>query len=388
MNHLTVLGALLVAATGVQAQSGVTIYGALDVAVTSARQGSGTTLPGGSVPTTVGPASVMRLDSNVGPGSRLGFRGSEDLGGGLSANFVLEQGIAVDSGTLTQGGLTFGRLSWVGLASKSGWSLTAGRQLAPIAIGAGSSDALGFWGNASGQMGFGLYESVAASPLGGSFMNANRVANSFMGTYGAGNFVGRVMVSAGDENARGTGKVFSTGLSYVDKKAQINFAYARVRQNVEQLTATADPESVTEWHLGGNYDFGPVNVFAGYFLMNGVTNRANLSAAFNNSPFTYSWRKAKSTWLGARIPVKVGRVAVQLTNTDFEYVTGPRGKALLLGTSYEYDLSKRTLLYVSYGQVRNNAYSNAPLFASIAAVMPNGYGADHRATSIGVRHSF
>lgn len=389
MNRLIALWALLAVATGAQAQSSVTLYGSLDVALTSAHQGSGTTTPGGSARTALGASTITRVDSNVGPGSRFGFRGNEDLGNGLSANFVMESGFAVDTGAQTQGGLMFGRQAWVGLSSTSGWSLSAGRQYSPMGIAAGSSDALGlFWGNASGQMGFGLYESVAAAPGGGSFGSVNRVDNSLLGTYSSGNFVGRLMVSAGNENTRGTGKVFNPSLSYTSDKFQINSSYARVRQNAEQITATADPESLSMWHLGGNYNFGPVKLFAGYFLLNAPKNRTNLSAAFNASPFTYSWNKTWSTWLGAKMPIGVDVLTVQLTRTNFDYLAGPQGKATLLGTVYEHNLSKRTAMYASYGQVNNNAFSNAALFATIAAIAPNGFGAHHRAFSVGLKHSF
>src|SRR5437868_4896157 len=88
-----------------QAQSSVTVYGAVDLGLVLER----------------GPAgSVTKLSSGVEAGSRLGFKGTEDLGGGLSAKFVLEMGISVDNGGLNQGGAAFGRQSLVGLAGGFG----------------------------------------------------------------------------------------------------------------------------------------------------------------------------------------------------------------------------------------------------------------------------
>ena len=131
---------LLVACGTAYAQS-LTIYGVVDAAVehvtnVGASGDSLTRMPsltGGSVP------------------SRIGFRGTEDLGDGLRAVFTLEQGFAPDSGVLNQGGRSFGRQAFVGSCP---WgSLTAGRQytmlfwslletdiLGPANFGAGSLD--------------------------------------------------------------------------------------------------------------------------------------------------------------------------------------------------------------------------------------------------------
>src|SRR5437868_2971195 len=57
--------------------------------------------------------------------SRWGLRGTEDLGGGLKANFVLESGFGADSGSSNQGGRLFGRQAWVGLGNQWGRSASA-----------------------------------------------------------------------------------------------------------------------------------------------------------------------------------------------------------------------------------------------------------------------
>jgi predicted porin len=63
-----------------------------------------------------------------GTSSRWGLKGTEDLGGGLAAIFDLESGFTTGTGTLSQGGLEFGRKAFVGLSSKQWGTLTAGRQ--------------------------------------------------------------------------------------------------------------------------------------------------------------------------------------------------------------------------------------------------------------------
>jgi hypothetical protein len=82
-------------ATAAAAQSSVTLYGIVIVAITSVHVGAGTAAPGGGA--AVRGLHTVRLDSGVGPASRLGFRGTEDLGDGLSAIFVLENGFKSDT---------------------------------------------------------------------------------------------------------------------------------------------------------------------------------------------------------------------------------------------------------------------------------------------------
>jgi predicted porin len=100
------------AQTAAAAPSNVTIYGILDQALD---------LQGG------GPKGQTATKLSNPFGSRIGFRGTEDLGGGMSAIFVLEAGILADTGGLSQGGLMFGRQAYAGLKSDYG-TLTMGRQ--------------------------------------------------------------------------------------------------------------------------------------------------------------------------------------------------------------------------------------------------------------------
>jgi predicted porin len=88
-------------ATGAHAQSSVTIYGSLDQYVNHMRSSSGASM------TTLEDGALLR--------SRLGFRGQEDLGGGLYARFQLEMGINADNGTQADSTRGFDRQSWVGL---------------------------------------------------------------------------------------------------------------------------------------------------------------------------------------------------------------------------------------------------------------------------------
>ncbi|GGY59744.1 porin [Pseudoduganella albidiflava] len=125
-------GALaLLAAGAAHAQSNVTIYGIIDTAVAHV---DNTNAAGDSV------TKVASLTGSF--PSRIGFRGTEDLGGGLSAIFTLESGFGPDTGTMGQGNRLFGRAANVGLKGKWG-TLTLGRQVNMTYIAGLKADVLG-----------------------------------------------------------------------------------------------------------------------------------------------------------------------------------------------------------------------------------------------------
>ncbi|RWA56392.1 hypothetical protein AU476_03405 [Cupriavidus sp. UYMSc13B] len=119
--------ALLACSGGAFAQSNVTLYGVADINVEYANHV-------GAVPTAAnqfnrGPANdVYRMNSGGISGSRWGLRGSEDLGGGLQALFVLESGFNVDTGTSQQSGRLFGRQAFVGVQTPGIGMVSLGRQ--------------------------------------------------------------------------------------------------------------------------------------------------------------------------------------------------------------------------------------------------------------------
>lgn len=114
-----VISALALAAVsfGAQAQSSFTVYGIADAGLVVEHGGEGGT--------------VQKVGNGVASSSRLGFKGSEDLGGGTSVNFVLENGYSIDTGAAKQNGSLFGRQAWVGLSGAAG-SLNVGHQIVPF----------------------------------------------------------------------------------------------------------------------------------------------------------------------------------------------------------------------------------------------------------------
>jgi len=120
---LLALGATVCAAPAC-AQSSVTLYGIIDTGVVY--QNSGTSL--GS---TSGGHSATKLATGIWAGDRIGFKGTEDLGGGNHALFTLESGYNGTNGAAQFSGAMFGRQAFVGLANDRYGTLTLGRQYTP-----------------------------------------------------------------------------------------------------------------------------------------------------------------------------------------------------------------------------------------------------------------
>lgn len=97
-----------------RAQSSVQLYGIVDAALTYTNN--------------INDGRTWAQSSGVARNDRWGFRGEEDLGGGYRAIFRLENGFSINSGTLGQGGLEFGRQAFVGLASDQIGTISLGRQ--------------------------------------------------------------------------------------------------------------------------------------------------------------------------------------------------------------------------------------------------------------------
>ena len=112
------LASLFAAGTGVaHAQSSITLYGSIDASLNYVSNQAG--------------AHGYQAQSGMINGSRWGLKGSEDLGGGRSAIFQLENGFNIFNGKLGQGGREFGRQAWLGIRDNRLGTLSVGRQYDP-----------------------------------------------------------------------------------------------------------------------------------------------------------------------------------------------------------------------------------------------------------------
>ena len=207
------------AASSANAQSSVTLYGLIDAGLmytNNVAKGSG--------------GSLFQATSGNINGSRFGLRGAEDLGGGLKAIFVLENGFNVQNGKLGQDSRLFGRQAYVGLSSNDFGTLTLGRQydslvdfVAPLSGTAGTFGDTGF-----------------AHPFDNDNLNHSlRMSNAVK--YASNNYAGLKF---------GGMYAFSNNTSFA-----VNRAYS----------------------AGASYNYGPLNVAAGYLQINGSANTTSSS---------------------------------------------------------------------------------------------------------------
>ncbi|GAB2901131.1 porin [Paraburkholderia jirisanensis] len=117
--------ALGLVALGAHAQSSVTLYGIVDTGI--GYQSSQVSTLGA----TSGGRSAVKMVNGVWAGSRFGFKGAEDLGGGTKAIFQLEEGFNSSNGAMGVSGLMFNRQAYVGITDTKYGSFTAGRQYTP-----------------------------------------------------------------------------------------------------------------------------------------------------------------------------------------------------------------------------------------------------------------
>jgi predicted porin len=262
MKKLTLAAATLCAALPAMAQDSVTLYGIIDVA---ARTQTGLTSTYAR-----SPLNSTVVQSGVGPTSRWGLRGSEDLGGGLRATFNLEGGINVDTGAQANATTFFDRASVVGLSGNWG-SITAGRQNTLIADSAGVTDPIGL---RFASMNPNIQNvSLTGHQLGveygatGSTGSSNRVNNSIKYSVPIGPVVARAMYSMGEVAGSSTKqRTAGLGVDYLTPELNITTAYTRYRD--------ASDRNLTAANVGVSWllpSLPSVRVMANYGYNSGFT---------------------------------------------------------------------------------------------------------------------
>lgn len=352
------------------AGSSVTVYGVADAGVEMSRSGNG---------------NVTRLVSGGALGSRVGFRGTEDLGGGLSAQFRLEQGLTLDDGQLGQGGRMFGREASVGLSRAGFGTVLLGRLPTPYYVVQSGVDAFAWMG--SGGL-LSLSRSGAASRQ--VLPNAVNARHDNSVTYASPRFGGielRALISAGEGSAS-IGRGYSASARY--SEGGLDFALGLVRQEgASNSNGYADGLVA-----GGSYDFGMARLFAGFSAeKNSCVTCAGALARVTGVTATGA-SEFKLINLGVRVPMGnlTGIAQVVRVNDDSQYSVDPGSRdATWFALGAEYTFSRRTLVYTSIGTIGNRNGSQYAL-GSGTAQQPGGFIAagDPRSTTaiIGMRHMF
>ena len=376
---LAVLGAFSSAAF---AQSSVQLYGIIDLGVTHV-----TGLAPAGTPPAGQTVSSTALNSGVQSGSRIGVKGTEDLGGGLKAFFDAETGFCA-AGTNQMGKTTTGatqtyctgggfmqRQAFVGLSGGFG-TVTAGRQYTPAFSNEANMDPFGFGlagdiGNISLVNQYGLYRANQAvayvTPNLGGFTGvaAYSFAPGGAGTIptvsGPGSNVTRAWVLNGQY---GNGPI-TAGLNY-----------GRVTNLYASTLGGINDGALKLWQAYGAYDFGV----------------AKISGIYESASQDYSTGKNTSWMLGATVPVGPGAILVSYENAKNTLVanggTGTgAGTAKQYAIGYTYSLSKQTNLYTSYAHISNTG--TAAFAVGDATDVNQGVaGQGSSGFDFGIRHQF
>ena len=353
---LAVLGAFAGAAS---AQSSVTIYGVVDMAIQ--KSNGGNTYSPGVYEVNKGPLTKKAWYLQQSTASRLGFRGNEDLGGGLSAQFQIEHRFNPDTGTQNGSAFWAGR-SFVQLTSAAAGSVYLGREYAPWFWLAAKSDPFGLDG-------VGQFTGMVYALAGGheTAIGANGVAT--------GNPASRQSNAVGYKSPNLGGLTFNAavglGEATLNRDTSVNVEYAAgpIYAGVgfdkkSGLVAATDGNSLVNLALA--YDLGMVKPMFYY-----ARAKTGLNSDGTNKVFL----------LGATAPVGPGLLKVgyaQLTVEPVGATTEAKTKKFSVG--YNYNLSKRTNLYADFSTARDNL-DFGPFDPTVASKNSTAY-------AFGLRHTF
>ncbi len=333
MKKLPIL-ALAACACAAQAQSSVTLYGVADMAIERVK----------------GATTTTRAASGQQQGSRWGVRGTEDLGGGLKAVFQMEAGLNMSTGALGQGGLGFGRQSYVGLAGDFG-AVRLGRQYSPMddvasLVGTKGYDVL----SVVPIIGNGDYNRVNSAV---TYLSPKVANTTFQAQYSFGN---------PDDANPDFGKQFSVNAVHANGPLTLGASLMRVLDG----NATLDGDQAQNATLlVAAYDFGGFKLTGYYDQEDKGTETMKVyglqgAMSFGNTTVTAGMAQAKNV-------------------TGLATAANDDAKIFTLQASHS--LSKRTALYSHLTSVSNGADSALGFNKPLAGGSSNGL-------QVGVRHRF
>jgi predicted porin len=370
--------AIIGTSTGAAMASGnsVQLYGTVDLGIThftGLNNGAGAT------------ASSTGLSSGVLAPSRIGVKGTEDLGGGTTVGFVAETGFcaagtsqdgyvgqAGAAQTYCTGGGFMGRQSYLDLAGSFG-SVTAGRMFTPIFLSEANVDPFG--DSLTGQA-----ENI--SPVAIKY-GLNRFSQAVTyATPDLSGFTGTVsyVFSAGSGTVPGA----TPGTSNVPRAIDLDGAYTSgpvyaVLDYTQLSNYSANPVSgvndgkLSMWLAGGTYDLGVVK----------------LAALYEHTSLDYTSGSTKYWMLGGTIPVGAGAVMVSYNESK----DSQQGTAKQVGIGYTYSMSKQTSLYTSYARLTNDSATASQTGTAYAVGTATDYfsgvtGQASTGFTVGIVHHF
>jgi predicted porin len=378
------------------AQSNVQIYGVMDIGLmTFSGISTGTTgLAAATTNGTAGSGRAWQLSSGNYNSSRLGFRGTEDLGGGMKANFIIETNLATDGGANAQTagntGLEFAGARQIVTGVSGGFgAVNLGRQYTPFFSTVAAVDPFGATGIASAGV---------IHPLVNNTVRASSSAmytTPTMGGFTASVMYGLQETYDGINTLPTAGSVMSWNALYANGPLVAGLAQIKLRDVNTATSALAGTAAapatgnagvtLTSTAIGGTYDLGVVKLHAAY---NTFKTKQLGAMELNHG----DWHLGVSKTMGAHtIKAAYNRANDKSTSNE---------DANHFGLGYDYALSKRTALYALYAKVSNK---NGAIYAvnfsgttgsfsthGASSFLTGAGGATNRETGMGfgLRHSF
>lgn len=339
------LSLLALLGSSAYAQSSVTLFGIVDLNVNSVKNGSAGT--------------IQSLSSGALNTSRLGFRGIEDLGGGLKAGFHLEGGLSPDVGAADTTRF-FGRRSTVSLLGGFG-EVRIGHDYNPSSrntylfepyVGTGVGTVLNFTLAPTAALGSGV----------STMLRSSNSVTYFLPSMGG--LYGEAMLAAGE----GT-----PGAKYAGGRLGFQVAGADVSAGYG-VTETATSNDFKQFNVGASYTMGTVKLMGlynvhKYGVLEQKTYLLGAKATFGQSEFNTTYGRNNRSG---------GAVGSGFGDAD---------DASLISAGYTYNLSKRTALYAMASQISNKGASRLTVTGTAA---PAGMLGGEKSTGVqgGISHRF
>lgn len=356
--------------------SNVVIYGVINMSVDSVDGGSGTT-------TAATQERRARISSN---NSNIGFKGTEDLGNGLSAIWQYETAISFDTQTRNdQGngdgtGTTGSRNTFAGFSSKTMGALTFGNQESPMKTSIAKLD---------------MFANTIADYRTLIGPNTRMASSALYASPSFNGFDAKLGYSARNEtgNDSTTGSVsnpsyWSGNVTYANGPILASLAY-----EVEKtVTDTANSTKQKTTRAGFGYNFGAAKVGVGY----NTTKLDTTASSVTSDVKVNSWMLSGAYAMG-KTTLKAQYVKSGDTSGSGSTATSTSQGAKQWTIGADYTLSKRTNLYALYTKLQNGTNSSRALGTGatvlgsntgVATVSAASAGADPSAYSIGFVHSF
>ena len=404
MKKLVMAAAVLGAfAGGAQAQTSVTLYGIADGDVRFDHTNIGT---------------LKSVGSGGESGSRWGMRGTEDLGGGLKANFILEQGFDITDNASPQGDIGRGASGGFGGSSTAPHTSTGSRIFSRVAT-VGLAGGFGEFRFGRGYNPLFLVYATA-DPFGaglvgqaGNVFTNNTIRNDnavyydtprFAGLQASGVYQFGESTTNNTVNAPPFGQAkrgndrYGAGLTYANGPIYAGVGYEQIKSNLDTFR-------VRTWDAAATYDFGVVKLHAIYWRTKNGNPNTNPAAGFGGTTAL----NENAYFAGVTVPFGAwtflggyGRVRDKSTS-NIAAVNLGTPRANFFGTAVRYSLSKRTILYTSYGRFNlkngpnGNPFqgfsgiadaSNSGLYTGANLNGPSGSNVNPYSYQFGVRHSF